>query len=55
MTTENSEENYELRRQIYHTLMPFRVREILQEILSELLLFDEMYYRKYYKKQSTQY
>ena len=26
---EDFEENYDLRRQIYHTLMPFRVREIL--------------------------
>ena len=29
METEDYEETYELRRQIYHTLMPFRVREIL--------------------------
>jgi len=29
MATEDYEENYELRKHIYHTLMPFRVREIL--------------------------
>ncbi len=29
MEIEDYEETYELRRQIYHTLMPFRVREIL--------------------------
>ena len=29
MIMEDSEENYELRRHIYHTLMPFKVKEIL--------------------------